>query len=433
MKTTKKKTVSTPRRLELMPLDEIKAAKKNPRDHDLGMLAEGILTRGLGELPLLDERTGRLVAGHGRLETLRALRKDGNAPPDGVQLANDGEWLVPVIRGWASSSDADAAAYLVGSNQAPVAGGWHEDELNALLVEIAKQGEHHLQGTGFDGDDVDRMLKEITRTAASDAAENEPDPEPTKIYVKEGDLWRCGSHFVACGDSLGDETQRQLFTEALERETVDAVVTDPPYAIYGSSTGIGADITDDKMVAPFFEKVLTLAARRLPTFGQLYGFCDWRSYSAWWQAAKRSGLTPKNCIVWDKGGAGLGSMWAMTHEFVVFLQKSPKATSMKGSDEKGARTVFRSNVLHYNRVTGDEREHNAAKPVELLVELVEAATDKGGIVWDPFCGSGSTMIACEKSGRRRVTADTEPKWVQVAIERWARKSGGKPQKMGGAS
>ena len=431
MKTKKSTTKSTPRRLELMPLDEIKPAKKNPRDHDLGMLAEGLLNRGLGELPLLDERTGRLVAGHGRLETLKALRKDGAAPPDGVQFDKEGEWLVPVIRGWASSSDADAAAYLVGSNQAPLAGGWRGTELDELLVEIAKAGEENLQGTGFDGNDVEKMLRDLERTAASDAADDEPGAEPAKIYVKEGDLWRCGAHFVACGDSLGDEVQRMLFTDALERETVDAVVTDPPYAIYGSSTGIGADITDDKMVGPFFEKVLTLAARRLPTFGQLYGFCDWRSYSAWWQAAKRAQLTPKNCIVWDKGGAGLGSMWAMTHEFIVFLQKSPKATSMKGSEEKGARTVYRSNVLHYNRVSGDEREHNAAKPVELLVELVEAATDKGGVVWDPFCGSGSTMIACEKTGRRCITADTEPKWVQVAIERWARKSGGKPEKVVG--
>lgn len=93
------------------------------------------------------------------------------------------------------------------------------------------------------------------------------------------------------------------------------------------------------------------------------------------------------------------------------------------SQTRGVRKVLNSNILRYPRPAGDEREHNSAKPVALLRELVTASTDKDGVVLDMFCGSGSTLIACEAEGRVCVTADKEPRWVQVAINRWERYTG----------
>lgn len=98
------------RRLEFMTLASLKEAKKNPKDHDVALIVESIRRFGLGEAPLLDERTGRLVAGHGRLEALRQLQQSKATPPAGV-LQRGKHWLVPVQRGWSSKNDREAEGY----------------------------------------------------------------------------------------------------------------------------------------------------------------------------------------------------------------------------------------------------------------------------------------------------------------------------------
>src|SRR5207237_245118 len=96
----------------------------------------------------------------------------------------------------------------------------------------------------------------------------------------------------------------------LEGKRAAMVFTDPPYAIYGSSSGLGADVTDDKIVRPFFRDVLAMAQRATSLFAHVYVCCDWRSWPSWWEVAKLTGLAPKNLVVWDKGGGGLGNNFA---------------------------------------------------------------------------------------------------------------------------
>lgn len=108
-----------------------------------------------------------------------------------------------------------------------------------------------------------------------------------------------------------------------------------------------------------------------------------------------------------------------------FFAKLPPDTAM-GHRESGQRVVYRSNILRFGRVLGDEREHNAQKPVAMLAELITLSSDEGDLVLDPFCGSGSTMMACEETGRRCLTIDVAPKWCDVAAARWARATGGVP-------
>lgn len=417
------------RRIELLNLAELQLARRNPKDHDLGELMQSIRRFGFVDAVILDERTGRLISGHGRLEALRALFKEApQSPPEGVDFQQHGpddvRWLVPVQRGWSSKNDTDAEALLVAVNRLVELGGWNDPALDALLVDLARTGgEEALEGTGYDAGDVDRILRELAEQngqAEDDDTDHELEGEP---YVKAGELWLLGSHRLLVGDNTNEADVARL----LEGRKVDAVIGDPPYAIYGSSTGIGADIADDKMVRPFFERLGRLAVAHVRTFGHVYLCTDWRSWAAMWEGCRRAGLQVKGCLVWDKGDGGMGSMWAQCYELIGFFALTPPAKALKSGVPAGQRKVLRPNILRYPRPTGAERLHNAAKPVRLMGDLVEAATDAGGVVLDPYCGSGPVLIACEQLGRTCLTLEIEPKTAQKAIERWQRLTGRKAE------
>jgi len=182
-------------------------------------------------------------------------------------------------------------------------------------------------------------------------------------------------------------------------------------------------------VRPFFESIFRMCHKRLPEFGCAYLCTDWRSWAAMWEAAKRERMSPKNCIVWDKGGGGLGSNWANAYELTGYFAKLPPPKSMTSNSKAGQRTVFKANIQRFPRPRGAEREHNAAKPVGLMEQFVDAASDEGRAVIEPFCGSGTTLIACENKGRVCLAIDIEPKWVQTTINRWERVTGQKAVKL----
>lgn len=138
--------------VEYMRLDEINTAERNPKLHDHQGIRRSIEHHGVGELPLLDERTDRLVAGHGRIAQLAEMHTDGQSPPDGVKVADDGMYLVPVTRGWSSRSDADAEAYLIGSNRLSENGGVDEHLMTEMLGDLA--GDNLLDLTGYDEGDL---------------------------------------------------------------------------------------------------------------------------------------------------------------------------------------------------------------------------------------------------------------------------------------
>lgn len=147
------------RHIEYMPLSEIVPAARNPKRHDTDGIRASVDHFGLAEVPLIDERTGRLVAGHGRLADLQARHDDGQGPPDGVTVNDDGDWLVPVIRGWRSRSDADAEAYLVASNQLTAKAGWDNQGLAELLADLQKVDAELAALTGFSDGELDDLLK----------------------------------------------------------------------------------------------------------------------------------------------------------------------------------------------------------------------------------------------------------------------------------
>lgn len=158
MSTSLDETSAEARWVDYLPLDEIREAPRNAKRHDETGIANSVDRFGIGELPLLDERTGRLVAGHGRLDDLRKRRRRGDPPPKGVRVEN-GVWLAPVLRGWASVDDSDADAYAIASNKLTETGGWDTKQLAQIVTDLARVDESLATVTGIPPADLDALLR----------------------------------------------------------------------------------------------------------------------------------------------------------------------------------------------------------------------------------------------------------------------------------
>lgn len=159
-----KKQADPPRWTEYVPLDDLIPDERNPKNHDGEVLDESIDRFGFTEQVMVDDRTGKLVAGHGRRERLLAARERGEQPPEGVTVDVDGTWKVPVLRGWRSRDDDEAMAYLVAANQITVKGGWNVDPLVAILDQLRGQSDG-LLGIGYSEGDVDELLRQSGKLA----------------------------------------------------------------------------------------------------------------------------------------------------------------------------------------------------------------------------------------------------------------------------
>jgi hypothetical protein len=172
----------TTHKIRMFPLDELPPADQNPKLHDITHLRQLISRFGYTTPGLLDGRTGKLIVGHGRREALLAMRADGEIPPRGIGLDDDNRWLIPVITGWSSTSDAEASAYLVGDNQATINGGWNNEELQQLLQQIGTIDPTLVELTGVDVDALNDMIKANEPPDLDDLANRLGDPE-------ESDTW----------------------------------------------------------------------------------------------------------------------------------------------------------------------------------------------------------------------------------------------------
>lgn len=170
-------------RIEYMPIEKLKKWLQNPKDHNLGELFQSINRFGYVAPILIDERSKKIVAGHGRLDSLLQMKADGQDPPERI-ISKNGSWLVPIIRGVRFNSDKEAEGYLLADNRLTEIGGWHEDVLAEILSEFAK--EDKLDGMGWDAEDVDELIK------ALNPIPNEQ-PEPNK---KQVECPKCGHTFT---------------------------------------------------------------------------------------------------------------------------------------------------------------------------------------------------------------------------------------------
>ena len=252
-------------------------------------------------------------------------------------------------------------------------------------------------------------------------------PEVEEAITKLGDLWLLGEHRVLCGDATKKEDVERL----MDGQKADMVFTDPPYALFGNSTGV-AGITDDKMVRPFFRDVFNLCRNNTKLYSHIYVCCDWHSAFSLEGVAKDVKLTPKNLCIWDKGDGGLGAMYQQCYEMIWFFANSPIKTTTTGrklGESGGERTVNgKPNIWRHNRATSD-RKHNAQKPVEMMANAINNSSDIGGTCIDLFLGSGSTLIACEKTSRKCYGMEIDPHYCDVIVKRWEDFTGNKAERI----
>jgi DNA modification methylase len=397
---------------DLVPLafavDKLRLLPGNPRRGNVDAVKRSLEAFGQRK-PIVVRRSDRVViAGNHTLQAAQAL----------------GWAEVAVV--WVDDDDTTSKAFALADNRTAELGDYDEAALADLIGQVGSVDPELLEATGWANDDLRKLLNGLEKSG-DEGDGVEIFEMPTEPITKDGDLWIMGGHRLLCGDSFNEEHRSRL----LDGAKVNLVATDPPYAIYGSSTGFsGSDIADDKMVRPFFESLSRIIAGVLEPFAHSYMFTDWRTWAALQEGSKRAGLTPKNMLVWDKGG-GIGNMYALCYELIAFHTKTPKGKSMTEGIARGQRQVLRPNILRFNRVSGVEREHNAAKPVELMEELIGNSSDAGDVVLDLFGGSGSTLIAAHNLGRLAYLMEMEPKYCDVIVGRWERLTGLKAIRQGG--
>ena len=196
----------------------------NPKGHDIAAIKESVGAVGYIEPVVVNDSDGRILSGHGRVETLIALRERGEPAPEGVSVSRAGEWLVPVLHG-VELSEQDAKRYVVAANQTTILGAWDDVALAASLADLAET-EAGLVGTGFVDDDLAALRASLEPLAGQTDPDDAPDPTPNP-YVKRGELYALGEHRVLCGDATSVEDVERL----LAGEKIELVATDPPYGV----------------------------------------------------------------------------------------------------------------------------------------------------------------------------------------------------------
>jgi DNA modification methylase len=278
---------------------------------------------------------------------------------------------------------------------------------------------------GFTDDEL-----QFTEPEVEGLTDDDDVPEVEEAITQQGDLWILGEHRLLCGDATKKEDVERL----MDGQKADMVFTDPPYALFGNSTGV-AGITDDKMVKPFFRDIFNACRNNTKLYSHIYICCDWHSAFSLESVGREIKLTAKNLCIWDKGDGGVGAMYQQCYEMIWFFANSPIFNKTTGGKKigDGERTVNgKPNIWRHNRANKD-RKHTAQKPVEMISNAINNSSDINGICIDMFLGSGSTLIACEKTNRKCYGMEIDPHYCDVIVKRWEDYTGNKAERFEAAN
>jgi DNA modification methylase len=401
------------------PIAELKLDPRNPRCHapkQIRQIAQSLTAFGF-LVPVLVDRDLKLIAGHGRILACRQL----------------GWNEVPTIC-LDHLSDAQAKAFMIADNRLTENSVWNDRLLAEQLQELAVLDlDFSLEVTGFEMGEIDLRIEglEVAAEGAPDPADTLP---PTGPQVsRAGDLWLLGSHRVFCGSALDDRSYEML----MKGETAAMVFTDPPFnlRIEGNVSGLGAvqhgnfamasgEMTEAEFTA-FLARACTQLARHSDD-GSIHFVCmDWRHLTELLTAGRAAYDEFKNLCVWAKDNAGMGSLYRSQHEMVLVF-KHGRGTH-RNNVQLGRYGRNRTNVWHYPCASsfsksGEEGNllalHPTVKPVALVADAIMDVSARGDIVLDAFLGSGTTVIAAERTGRRCYGLELEPLFVDTIIRRW---------------
>ena len=391
---------------------------RNARTHSrkqLRQIADSIERFGFTN-PVLIDGQNQILAGHGRVEAAKLI----------------GMAQVPCLR-FDHMSLAEKRAYALADNKLALNAGWDEELLALELKELSEVDlGFSLDITGFSIAEIDGLIEGLSPEEAGDPRDDVlPDPAATSQRCRPGDIYRLGPHRLICGDALDAQTVEAL----MDGELAEMVFTDPPYnvRIEGNVSGLGKVrhsefvMASGEMSRQEFMAFLLRAFANLSAYsadGAIHFICmDWRHVGEMLEAGAASYSELKNLIVWVKDNGGMGTFYRSRHE-LVFAFKKGEAPHLN-SFELGQHGRYRTNVWTYrganSRGAGRTEElamHPTVKPVALIADAIKDVSRRKGVVLDLFGGSGSTLIAAHKTGRRARICEIDPIYCDRILARW---------------
>ena len=404
--------------VEQIPLDQLKPWARNARTHSkkqIKQIAESIRRFGFTS-PVLIDGECRILAGHGRVAAARSL----------------GMARAPCLR-FDHLSQEEKRAYVLADNKLALNAGWDEELLALELKELsAADLDFSLEITGFSIAECDTLIEGLAPEEQGDPADDLlPEFDDGASRCKPGDLWRLGPHRLICGDSL----DRAIVDALMDGELAEMAFTDPPYnvPIAGHVSGKGAvkhrefAMASGEMTTTQFTSFLRSAFSNLAAHSQdgaIHFICmDWRHMQEVLSAGHEVYAELKNLITWVKDNGGMGTFYRSRHELIFAFKKgtAPHINSF----ELGQHGRYRTNVWEYrgvNTLKADRQNelalHPTVKPVALIADALKDVSPRNGLVLDLFGGSGSTLIAAHKTGRRARLCEIDPVYCDRIIRRW---------------
>lgn len=395
------------------PPSALKPWHNNPHRHpakQLHTLKGSFVTYGF-TVPILVDENGVILAGEARWRVAQDLKLPS----------------VPtrVISGL---THTQKRAYVLTDNKLPLMASWDPDLLRGE-IELLIADDFEIELTGFDTVEIDQLIE-----APVADAELQPQDIAQQVVSRLGDLWALGHHRLLCGDAL----DQNAYLTLLGSDKAQMVITDPPYnvKIDGHAGGLGKvkhkefAMASGEMSPQAFAEFLGLACAHLYAFtvpGAIHFiFMDWRHQAELLQATAPIFGAPKQLCVWVKDNGGMGSFYRSQHELVFVFKNG--ADPHINNFELGQHGRYRTNVWEYPGInSGRGREllalHPTVKPVAMIADAIQDCSQRQGLILDPFAGSGTVLVAAERTGRRARAMELDPQYVDVGIQRWQRVSG----------
>jgi DNA modification methylase len=409
-------------------IDTLKPDPTNPRRHSkkqIRQIADSIKVFGFIVAILID-RNGKIICGHGRLMAARAL----------------GITEVPTVC-FDHLTEAQIRAFMIADNRLTEIAIWDDRLLAEQLKDLSLSGlDFSLEVSGFEMGEIDLRIASLEDTLpqGDDPADALPETPAGPPVSKIGDDWRLGRNRLLCGSALDTLAFRALMGE----ERAAMVFADPPYnvEIDGHASGLGAihhrpfPMASGEMDKAEFTTFLVQACRNLASSsaaGSLHFICmDWRHLDELLAAGAEAYGELKNLCIWVKDNAGMGSLYRSQHELILVFKQ--RGGAHRNNVQLGQFGRNRSNVWRYPGANSFARcgaegnllaLHPTVKPVAMVADAILDCTERGDIVLDAFLGSGTTIIAAERTGRRCYGLELDPVYVDTAIRRWQALTGDK--------
>jgi DNA modification methylase len=409
--------------VQLLAVSGLKLYSRNPRSHpakQIRKIADSIHQFGFVIPVLVDSHRG-VMAGHGRIEAAKLL----------------GMHRVPAIC-VDQMTEAQKRAFIIADNKLAENASWNQEFLRLELKDISELDcEFDLTITGLETAEIDSLLELEELSGSSDEADDVPQLDvSTSAVTREGDLWLLDGHRLLCDDA----TKADSFRSLLNGKQAQMVFIDPPYnvPINGHVSGLGkvkhrefamasGEMSEAKFIA-FLGTILGYLSDH-SVDGSIHFICmDWRHSFELQSAARPIYSEFKNLCVWTKDNGGMGSLYRSKHE-LVFVFKNGSCAHINNV-ELGRYGRNRTNVWDYAGVNSfrDGRleelaMHPTVKPVALVADAILDCSKRSGIVLDCFGGSGTTLIAAEKTGRRSCVMELDSAYVDVTIRRFQKLTG----------